>query len=67
MMRPIVEAAYPGICGACDERYEPGASIQPGVVGWVHLSCPDLLSTDREPCQRCWQVPAASGACGCDS
>lgn len=67
MSRPMVEAAYAGTCGACDEHYEPGTWIQPGVGGWVHRSCPDPLRVDREPCTSCWQVPSASGACGCDS
>lgn len=65
--RPVLDAAYSGICAACDERFPAGTRIALENDGWVHASCPDPQRAERKPCDRCWQVPSASGACGCDS
>ena len=68
MARPSVEATYPGFCKECETPYPIGTTIVPSPDGWVHESCPPAaLEVTRPPCPNCWQIPSASGACGCDT
>lgn len=64
------EAKYRSLCMACDEYIRPGqrAQYEDGEV--VHASCdlatPEAMMALGTPCEKCWQVPSISGACGCD-
>ena len=54
-------ARYADECGFCNMGIQPGDTAQYLGDTLVHQHCP----TVRQPCSRCFMVPAASGACGC--
>lgn len=68
-------AKYDGTCGKCDRRIKADEHE----VYWLHdppvgrplghVRCPDPepqeLVAAREPCPRCFLIPAANGECGC--
>ena len=59
------EARYPGRCGVCDERINPGDMATFVEDEIAHARCPQPAAL-AEPCGRCFMVPATNGACGCD-
>lgn len=60
------EARYPGRCGVCDERIQPGDQATYVEDEVAHVSCPQPVAL-ADPCPRCFMVPAANGSCGCDA
>lgn len=57
-------ARYPGVCPACDERFEAGEPVRFDADGVVHESC-DAVPRDLTPaevCTHCW----LEKPCGCD-
>ena len=59
------EARYPGRCGVCDERIQPGDQATYVDDEIAHATCPQPVAL-AEPCDRCFMVPATNGECGCD-
>ncbi|WP_016905966.1 ribonuclease H family protein [Streptomyces xiaopingdaonensis] len=42
---PVLKAKFPGRCGHCNTRYEPGEKITRIATGWGHHSCRDTAPT----------------------
>ena len=59
------EARFPGRCGVCDGRIHPGDQATCVEDEIAHATCP-TPTVLADPCSRCFMVPAANGACGCD-
>jgi hypothetical protein len=59
------EARYPGRCGVCDEPIHVGDLSTYVDDEVAHLTCPQPTVL-AEPCGRCFTIPAANGACGCE-
>lgn len=59
------EAKYPGRCGVCDERINPGDQATFVEDEIAHAACPTPVAL-ADPCARCFMVPATNGVCGCD-
>lgn len=74
MADSVFVARFTSRCAGCDEPIEPGDDARASTSGWVHADCdppepaPARAPRPTEPpCDRCFQIPAANGACGCDS
>ena len=61
----IFEARYFGRCGVCDEAIRPGDSATYVDDEIAHAACPEPVAL-AAPCARCFMIPAANGACGCE-
>lgn len=59
------EAAYPGYCRTCREKFEAGDEVGYGDDGLAHAECLDGPGTNTipepEPCTRCWLT-----SCDCE-
>ena len=73
-MAGIYEARYYSPCAACDDEIRPGDMATWSDDLAVHEACqfaPIINRTSssrvvRDPCPKCWTIPAANGACGCE-
>lgn len=69
------EARYAGKCWVCGEWFDPGTQITYHEEATIHAGCELAAMTEQAKeqsllesmCQKCWQIPSASGACGCDA
>lgn len=62
-------ARFHSKCAACGEGIRPDDLVTWSAEMVVHEDCPepvDSLAVTREPCGRCFMVPANNGECGCD-
>lgn len=68
------KAKYDGWCTECHEPIREGDRLEFSDDGVVHEEClPEAevakyraLGVERPICPRCFTIPAANGACGCD-
>lgn len=68
-MTTTFTARYRGRCGDCEASILPGDTVRYDGDDVVHDDCGDVpLSVDEDAaaCRSCWQIPSASGACGCE-
>lgn len=63
-----LEAQFNTLCGSCDDWIVPGDAIQVSSTGTTHATCnPHIeIKNLKAPCDKCWQIPACNGTCGCD-
>lgn len=61
-------AQFNTLCGACEEWIRPGDDIQVSPTGTTHADCDPHVVVEnlKAPCDKCWQIPACNGLCGCD-
>lgn len=62
-------ARYRGVCNDCEASILPGDTVRFDGTELVHDDCGDVpVNVDPEAaaCRSCFQIPAASGACGCE-
>ena len=59
-------AQYPGVCGACDERFPKDTEVEYDTDGdLVHVDCPAKVHKPREICPQCFMEMPGIGKCDC--
>lgn len=65
----VFEARYRGRCYDCGASILPGDPVRFDGTELVHDDCGDVpmnVDVEAAACRSCFQIPAVSGACGCE-
>lgn len=65
----VFKARYRGRCGDCGFSILTGDDVRFDGDDLVHDDCGDVplnVDEDAAACRSCFQIPSASGACGCE-